>query len=882
MSSVVNKIMGPMRLAERHFYILRNVVSVVLALIVAMAATTSSAADLENGVNYLTTNQNASSGTWGEFDATGLRETAVILETLSAFGQTGSAYYSGRANISGATSTNTDMLARKIMSLVAAQDDVSSLVADLYAVQDVAISDDTLPNFPGRGWGIAEGFSSDVLDTALALRALKAAGESGAVSVAQETVSVGGTSASYPFDLPAGASDFFIFVGQTTGTIRVNIAQPGGGTSFVDLTSAQVPIRVGSFPTDPGTWTLSIENRDTVAVTASVDVGFVRADGFDTFRLSTPLSYLGLAQNADGGWGIRPGEESSLMITAEVLQALHAWQGNFGPSDALTNGVDYLLGLQNADGGFSSTPGVSNINETAMAMQAIGLINASTPQLSNAVAYLDAAQLANGSWNDDSFSTALALRSSVAATPLAAPAFTGNGGAGPGANFVTDLTTIVLEGTAPVGAADLSVNVPGAVIDYDSANGTYQITVDLAEGLNNIVISTVNGFGQVGGSTTVEVIHNSALQGQAIDVRSGLNPVGISLNPANSLTAIGLLELLGENAREIHVLNELTGTYSKVKRDGSGGFIGSDISLSGLEGVDILADGAASARVVGNVVSSPTVDLVAGPNHLIFPDPPSGLDAFTVLSTIGDETVVSSIRRFNADTGAFETAMYSGSNIRGINFPIEAGISYLVSMRVALAGFVIPTDVSASIAIISPLTGTTAYTSPLTVSGTVSGQAPLSVTVNGVAAVVTGGTFTVDIPLSSAGSVPITATLVDGDGRVRTDSITINYEPVDYVIPIGGNVSDNRGFSFPTAIISQIAFYSQTNIGVPPGVIYTTTNFSLFGDGTALVDYDIAIGSGAAPGVHTFQIEYSLLDANSNPLGPLTGNIFTFKILITP
>ena len=37
---------------------------------------------------------------------------------------------------------------------------------------------------------------------------------------------------------------------------------------------------------------------------------------------------------------------------------------------------------------------------------------------------------------------------------------------------------------------------------------------------------------------------------------------------------------------------------------------------------------------------------------------------------------------------------------------------------------------------------------------------------------------------------------------------------------------------------------------------------------------------GAIPGIHQFQVEYGLQDGGMNPLVPLVGNVFDFKILI--
>ena len=47
-------------------------------------------------------------------------------------------------------------------------------------------------------------------------------------------------------------------------------------------------------------------------------------------------------------------------------------------------------------------------------------------------------------------------------------------------------------------------------------------------------------------------------------------------------------------------------------------------------------------------------------------------------------------------------------------------------------------------------------------------------------------------------------------------------------------------------------------------------------------DAEIDAAPGAAPATYDFQVEYGLLDAGSNPLGPLTGNVFDFRVEVTP
>ena len=66
---------------------------------------------------------------------------------------------------------------------------------------------------------------------------------------------------------------------------------------------------------------------------------------------------------------------------------------------------------------------------------------------------------------------------------------TSSGGAGVGADFVTDLAVVAITGVAPVGATGITVNIAGASITFDAATGEYSITFTPSEGVNLVTIS---------------------------------------------------------------------------------------------------------------------------------------------------------------------------------------------------------------------------------------------------------------------------------------------------------------------------------------------------------------------------------------------------------
>ncbi len=81
------------------------------------------------------------------------------------------------------------------------------------------------------------------------------------------------------------------------------------------------------------------------------------------------------------------------------------------------------------------------------------------------------------------------------------------------------------------------------------------------------------------------------------------------------------------------------------------------------------------------------VDLNAGLNVITFPCVPAGLTAFQLLQAIGDDTMVSSIQRYDEGDGRFETAVYHNGQPAGVDFPVMAGKGYLIYMKQERPGF---------------------------------------------------------------------------------------------------------------------------------------------------------------------------------------------------
>jgi len=145
----------------------------------------------------------------------------------------------------------------------------------------------------------------------------------------------------------------------------------------------------------------------------------------DLETIGYALFYLTYNQNTDGGWAFTPddastssAQSSNVYMTALVLKVLSLYKATFDLQAEIDSAVAYLLTMQNVDGGFPSTGlptgqagSGSTIYETALALDALIASSADISTVAQpATDYLLTNQLPNGSWNDDPYSTALALR----------------------------------------------------------------------------------------------------------------------------------------------------------------------------------------------------------------------------------------------------------------------------------------------------------------------------------------------------------------------------------------------------------------------------------------------------------------------------------------
>lgn len=158
-----------------------------------------------------------------------------------------------------------------------------------------------------------------------------------------------------------------------------------------------------------GGWGIETEHESSNFDTSLSLLALKAANYTDSNIISSALGYLISTQNPDGGFGFYSGDDSNVYMTAIVLKTLSSYKGIFNVQSSINNAAAYLLTKQNPDGGFGSPS--STVYETALAI--IALINSGQGQalpLQNAVNYLTTTQSPDGSWNQDPYSTALAIR----------------------------------------------------------------------------------------------------------------------------------------------------------------------------------------------------------------------------------------------------------------------------------------------------------------------------------------------------------------------------------------------------------------------------------------------------------------------------------------
>ncbi len=374
-------------------------------------------AGVSEGLDYLESSQNGD-GSWGSVAGLGPRDTAVVLEALRRNGRLGEPFVLGRAYLAGNPSRNQDFMSRAslVESLVGGADALTALWSGRHGPS----TNPANVNHPDGGWGVAPEYQTDTLDTSLVLEAFAAGQfangrtENGVMlDVSQETV--------YTVQTPSDATSLSalfpaLSIAGGGGSLNVWMVGPGGrfppaGWWVINVPNTILTWDAGSDPPfAPGLIEVHVRNdaASTGVATFDIEISYV-ARGIDSRDLGDAVDYLQAARNVGLGWGTVVGADTDLLISLHALAALQRYDGAFDTAADVAAGVAWLKTQANVDGGFGSGPG-STAFETALAYIVLAGDDPGSAAALAAKAWLEGAQLPNGSWNNDPYATALAVK----------------------------------------------------------------------------------------------------------------------------------------------------------------------------------------------------------------------------------------------------------------------------------------------------------------------------------------------------------------------------------------------------------------------------------------------------------------------------------------
>ena len=133
--------------------------------------------------------------------------------------------------------------------------------------------------------------------------------------------------------------------------------------------------------------------------------------GLSIEEILPTLNFILTNQNTDGGFGFFLGDPSHTLSTACCACILSNFRVVSGVDLSINRSVEWLFQRQNPDSGFGDEE--STIYETAITYFAFRCLDVYSDKRNEALNYISIRQDANGSWDNDIYLTALALRSVI-------------------------------------------------------------------------------------------------------------------------------------------------------------------------------------------------------------------------------------------------------------------------------------------------------------------------------------------------------------------------------------------------------------------------------------------------------------------------------------
>lgn len=197
---------------------------------------------------------------------------------------------------------------------------------------------------------------------------------------------------------------------------RMIIANAEAGKGVSSLVDKMLTMR----NTDGGFAELA-GHQSTVFNTAFALEALGTADVDNADVISEAIKFIASNQRPDGGFSLKPGADTSVHATALVLLALQRFQSGHDVNAVINSASEFLYGNLAENNGWMPEW------EVALGLLALAPLTEDAARVADATNALRLRQSANGSWNNDIYATALALR---ALYLIGGESLPGEGGAG--------------------------------------------------------------------------------------------------------------------------------------------------------------------------------------------------------------------------------------------------------------------------------------------------------------------------------------------------------------------------------------------------------------------------------------------------------------------
>lgn len=516
-----------------------------------------------------------------------------------------------------------------------------------------------------------------------------------------------------------------------------------------------------------GGWGSNDSYRSTSIDTAFALRALIGIQYADQNIVSKSVDYLIPRQNPDGGWGFYQ-DDGNVFMTATVLGVLQKLPNTISVAAAIDKAKTYILAHQNADGGFGSSP--STVYETALSSLALKGVTTDNTILGNAVNYLKSMQADDGSWNEDPYSTALAVRVLYLTKDLPVP---------PPQPTTSTVTGKVVDGMTNQPLGNVMVVLPANADVNTVTNATGNFTLSKVPGGIQSISFSLPGYM----TTTVPV---SSTSGSIIDI--GAN----SLYPISTAGIIrGAVTDITNGMPLADATIEVSGSFTGSASTGAdGSFVIGNVTPGSLT-LSASKDGYTSVSITGTISSGEVLFFYPQLSPVSTPpatgsatgkvvDGPSGQPLGGVLVVLESDT---NIKTTTDSTGAFTLSnipagpqkislSYSGYGTATVsaNIPggstLDLGVLTLASNPTSgiIKGIVTDADKG------QPLEGVT-----IAVTGSFSGSTATGADGGFVIGDVTPGTIT--ITASKPGYYPLSGTMAVTAGEVVFFDLQLAFLP---------------------------------------------------------------------------------------------------------